>query len=368
MNRIKYISSTFWKPLLTVATLSMLLVMLVVPTNLYAQKSAISEALKALQANELDKSRALMDSASTHPETKDENKTWYYRAWVYKKLYSAKEAENKESPYRLEAINSFKRFFELDTVSELHETAFKSTKYLASTLYNDAATSLNEGEFALAQSNFQRYKDATLIIEPEHDFTSLEVQFYLVMGQQYNQLYEADREANKSYFEKTKEAYSHVLEEDSMNLSANYNLGILYYNEAVNIIKNLDYDLDLITLELIQDETVQLFANSLPYMVRAYRLDLCRIETVIGLSGIYFSLNDMEKSQKIQEQLEHLKNPKVYENYSGEITEESDVNYFQECISTPKHFFKVVKGDDGNYYRVGNDKYVFNGTEYVKTN
>ena len=42
-------------------------------------------------------------------------------------------------------------------------------------------------------------------------------------------------------------------------------------------------------------------------MQRAYELDPKRKETVLGLAGIYFSLNEMEKSQQLQEELELLK-------------------------------------------------------------
>jgi tetratricopeptide (TPR) repeat protein len=274
--------------------------------ELFAQKKMVMEALKALQTEDLVNAKAYIDSAIVHPETKDSSSTWYYRGFIYKKVYNNQEKSNKQSIARDIAIESFKKFFELDRKSELYETAFKSTKYLASTYYNDAATSLNPTGHELAIKNFEKHRNTTKIIEPDHDFSSIEMQFYLVLGQVYNQMYEQDRETNKPYYDKTQEAYLVVLGIDSNNISANYNIAILFYNEGVNIIKNLDYDLDLITLELIQDEVVRLFKQSLPYAERAYRLNPKRKETLIMLSGIYFSLNEMEKSQEIQRQLDEL--------------------------------------------------------------
>lgn len=274
--------------------------------NSFAQQKAVREALKALQTEDLATAKAFIDSACQHTETKDSASTWYYRGFVYKKIYNNQEKSDKQSVARDEAISSFERFFELDSKSELYETAYKSTKYLASTYYNDAATSLNPKDYDSALSNFEKHKKTMMIIEPEHDFRSLELQFYLVLGQVYNQIYEENRESNKAFYDKTQEAYKHVLQIDSNNLSANYNIAILFYNEGVNIIKNLDYDLDLITLELIQDEVVQLFQKALPYAVKAYDLNPKRKETLIMLSGIYFSLNEMEKSQEIQKQLDEL--------------------------------------------------------------
>ena len=85
------------------------------------------------------------------------------------------------------------------------------------------------------------------------------------------------------------------------NISANYNMGIIYYNQAVSLIMNkLDYDFDLATLNDIQDEALNWFKKSLPYMEKAYQLNPRRKETLIGLSGIYYSLHDNDKSQQFQ--------------------------------------------------------------------
>ncbi|MBL4623609.1 MAG: hypothetical protein JKY42_00440 [Flavobacteriales bacterium] len=294
---------------------------LLIGGSVSAQQKAVREALKALQTENLAVAKANIDSASVHAETKDSSSTWYYRGFIYKKIYNNQEKSDKESKARNTSVSSFKKFFELDKKSELFETAYKSTKYLASTYYNDAATSLNPDGYKLAIKNFEKHKETMRLIEPNYDFGSLEMQFYLVLGQVYNQMYEQDREKNKAFYQETQDAYLVVLAVDSNNLSANYNLAILYYNEGVNIIKNLDYDLDLITLELIQDEVVQLFLSALPYAERAYVLNPCRKETLIMLSGIYFSLNMMEKSQEIQKELEGLERIDDYSQLKRELAD-----------------------------------------------
>jgi hypothetical protein len=302
----------------TIVRLVLVAVVLLPVGHVSAQQEAIREALKALQTEDLEGAKANIDSASVHPETKDSSSTWYYKGFIYKKIYNNQKKSDKESKSRDISVESFKKFFELDKKSELFETAYKSTKYLASTYYNDAATSLNPKGYEMAMRNFEKHKETMLLIEPDYDFGSLETQFYLVLGQVYNQMYEQDREVNKPFYQKTQDAYLIVLGVDSNNLSANYNLAILYYNEGVNIIKNLDYDLDLITLEIIQDEVVNLFQNSLPYAEKAYFLNHCRKETLIMLSGIYFSLNEMEKSELIQKELEGIER---MEEYKGFLTQ-----------------------------------------------
>jgi tetratricopeptide (TPR) repeat protein len=95
---------------------------------------------------------------------------------------------------------------------------------------------------------------------------------------------------------------------DPNNISANYNLGIIYYNEGVEIVNNMDYSLDLFELNAVQDKIIELFKESLPYMTKAYELNPKRRETLIGLQGIYFSLNDIEKSEAFKQELEALDN------------------------------------------------------------
>lgn len=332
-----------------------------------AQNTKISMAITEFQAGNLDSSKVYIDQAAIHDETKSDAKTWYYRGFIYKKIYTTNEAEDKLSKSREISLSSFETFFQLDTVSEITESAIKTVKYLSSTLYNDAAGLLNEGKYEAALSNFDKYKKAMNMIEPEFDATSYETQFYLVLGQQYNRLYEDNRVQNKPFFEKTKQAYLHVIALDSNNTSANYNYALLYYNDAVDIIKNLDYDMDLIDLTMIQDDVVEMFRKSLPYMQKALELDPCRKATYTGLSGIFFSLGNMDMSKKVQEQLDHLKAPVEYPTYNGEITEESWINYMPMCAMKPAYFIKVVKGTDGAFYRADQKKYILiYGGHYVE--
>lgn len=107
-----------------------------------------------------------------------------------------------------------------------------------------------------------------------------------------------------------KSSYNKVLELDPNNIGANYNMGILYYNQAVNLINQSDYDLDIVALSDIQDNSIKLFKESLPFMEKAYSLDPRRKETLLGLSGIYFSLNEFDKSNMFKLKLEEIEKQK----------------------------------------------------------
>ena len=76
---------------------------------------------------------------------------------------------------------------------------------------------------------------------------------------------------------KTLEIYEKVRLLDSNDYGANYNTGILYYNEGVEIIKNFNPEMPLDSLLWWQDSTARLFQIAEPYMHKAYLLNENRV-------------------------------------------------------------------------------------------
>ena len=120
-------------------------------------------------------------------------------------------------------------------------------------------------------------------------------------------LSESEKSETEKYFKKSENLYKDVIKVDPNNVRANYNLAILYYNQAVNIIDKMDADTDLTTIDKIQDQCVVIFKQSLPYMEKAYKLNPGRKDVLEGLAGIYFALNDLPKSNEFKQKAEALK-------------------------------------------------------------
>ena len=74
---------------------------------------------------------------------------------------------------------------------------------------------------------------------------------------------------------------------------------------SVEIVKKMDYGLDLLELTMMQDQLFDIFRTSLPFMKKAYDLNPKRRETMIGLEGIYFSMNDVEKSELFKKKINY---------------------------------------------------------------
>lgn len=264
-----------------------------------------NNAYKSFTEGNLERAKMHIDSASVHPETMKDAQVWYLRGFIYKELYNKREKGNPVSSAREEALSSFIKSIALDTTAESVRENKVNLQYLATTFYNDAVSHLNIGGYEAAILSYQKYRDAMKIYDPFADLKNRDIEFRLALASAYTKLYEADNK-NDSLFEQARKLYIEVLAADPENLSANYNLGILYYNKAVNIINALDYDMDMMALMEIQEKCVDIFKQSLPYMEKAYALNPKRKETLVGLSGIYFSLNEFEKSNAIKAELEQL--------------------------------------------------------------
>ncbi len=281
--------------------------LLFLAVSLNAQQSRVTAAYTFLQQGKLDSAKATIDVAILHPETQSDGQAWYVRGFIYKTIYNQSEKSNKQSSSRIEGLISFKKSLTIDTTQENVTENIKNIKYLATTLYNDAAASLDTIDYKIAVNNFDIFREYYLLVDPSaENFKQKEIDFANAMATVYTRIYEADRNGKTDFLNYAKASYNKALSFDPNNINANYNMGILYYNQAVNLINQSDYDLDIVALNDVQDNSINLFKQSLPFMEKAYALDPNKKETLLGLSGIYFSLNEKEKSNEFKQKLEQI--------------------------------------------------------------
>lgn len=289
--------------------LSLILLICNVAFAQFVGKDGVSKALFYLQKEELDSAKKYIDEASVDSVINEEAKTWYYKGFIYKELYKTKEKDDKNSNFRLEAISALRKLTEIDKEQEFTESSSKMLNYLASTLYNDAARSLTPETYQLAQGNFDKYKETMILSNPKVELISQDVKFKLALASMLNQYAQQSGQVDSTKKEQIKSIYKEVIALDSNNGSAHYNVGILYYNDAADIINNMDYDMDLERLNELQDVCIDLFLKALPYMRKSYELGYNPKETLIGLKNIYHGLNDEEKEEIYNKELETLDSP-----------------------------------------------------------
>lgn len=286
-------------------------ILLVLTVFAKAQQGNLIAAQSFLQQGNLDSAKFYIDAAVLHPSTANNAQAWYLKGFIYKTIYNKTEKGNKQSPARLAALKFFKKSLSIDSSQENTQENTKNIKYLATTLYNDAGASLDSIDYKIAIKNFETFKEYYLLVDPTPaNIRQKDIDFTLAIASLYTRIFESDRKGKTEFLNLSKEAYNKILLTEPNNINANYNMGILYYNQAVNLINQQDYDIDIVALNDIQDNSINLFKESLPFMEKAYSLDPRRRETLLGLSGIYFSLNEFEKSNMFKLKLEEIEKQK----------------------------------------------------------
>jgi hypothetical protein len=272
----------------------------------FVGKDNLSISLFYMQKAELDSAKKYIDLAAVATDLKSTSKTWYYRGFIYKELYKKREKENKTSPLRLISIESFQKMLTLEGKDEFSESANKILKYQASTLYNDAARLLDPENYETAIVNYDKFRSTMLLIDSKTDLRSRDIKFKLALASMLNRPAETSAGLDSNQTEQVKSLYKEILILDPNNPAANYNIAILFYNEAADIINTMDYDMDIMKLNEVQDHCIEIFLEGLPYMKKSYVLNYKLRETLIGLSNIYYGLNDLEKSDAYKKELEDL--------------------------------------------------------------
>ncbi len=286
-----------------------LLLIITIVSN--AQQEKVSAAYAFLKQGNLDSAKIVINDAVVNPQTTNDPQAWYLRGFIYKSIYNKTEKGNKQSPARMEALSSFKKSLTIDTTQENIQENSNNIKYLATTIYNDVSASLDALDYETAIKNYELFRNYfSLLDNSPNNVKQKDVEFQNALASVYTKIYETDKKTKIEFFNLAKASYEMVLKLDSNNISANYNMGILYYNQAVNLINQSDFDLDIVALNDIQDNSISLFKESLPFMEKAYELDPKRRETLLGLSGIYFSLNEFEKSNMFKQKLEEIEKQK----------------------------------------------------------
>lgn len=270
----------------------------------YAQRVMMIKALKYNQLEKYDSAIIYIDSASIHPETKNDPFLFQYRGAIYRNYYINKDVQNKSSRYRKQSIDDFFIFLELSKDDMERNKVQKTIEGLVLRIYNDAVSSMYEGELELSQKLWAYYRESYMKLHPKEDFTRKDIDYHKGLAVVYSENYDSLK--TDDFFIKTEKTYMYVLSKDSNDWSANYNLGVLYYNKIADEVQRKDYDTDLLAIVETQEKMTPLMRKALPFLQKAYQLNPKHRETLIGLSGIYYNFYEYELAEQMQEELKLL--------------------------------------------------------------
>lgn len=274
-----------------------------------AQQDLVTEAARQCEAGQLADAKSSIEEALRQPAVAKDPYAWFVKGYIFKELYKQQDNRDKYSESREIAVSAIKRAVELDSEGQYADHIGKAAKFLAVSYFNDAVDATynltyqnqNEPEYF-----FKKYRSLYPLFDPDKDYTSEKIELYKALGSSYRKLYERNREQNQIYIDKAIEYYKRVLEMDPKDYEANYNIAINYYNQGAYKIRKVSYNTEIYELIMIQDESVKLFKQSLPYMLEAHSQRPNRKETLKGLMAIYRSLSDDQKSNQYKSRLEEL--------------------------------------------------------------
>ena len=269
----------------------------------FSQSTYCPEKMLLLQkykSKAYENARGYIDTVlSQCPDQKQDPYFWHVCGFINLDIFKFIENKGVGSPTKAKAADCFIKSINLDIEKKYFDLNNKLLDYVSTFYYNDAVKILQKFDVRNqdnAISYYNSFKNLKRIAHPDYDFNEKDVDFYFGIGMLYKMRYEKDKTNGKTLLDSCIKYFNKSLEIDSDQYSSNYNLGILYHNLGVDIImEELDIEADLEMVILMQEQAVEYFSKSLPYLKKVYQMKPQEISIVQGIAAVYYSLNDMEK-------------------------------------------------------------------------
>jgi hypothetical protein len=244
------------------------------------------------------------DSAIVSTE-KDNSFTWLLRGYIYKSIWANVDTMSPSSNARETAIASFRQLRTMENADSADLAKGNKAMYtLAKSYYNDAVVYVNNNLLEKAEGSFEKYLNLSLEMYPDKDLSRQKIEFYNALGSRAIGIYNKYKPEKSEYYDMALSYYYKSFNIDSLDRSANYNIGIIYYNRGVDLILSMPDETDLEKIFEIQDKTVELFLLSKPFIKRAHNLDPTNKQIMEAGKGIDWQIGDEEGVKEWDEKLE----------------------------------------------------------------
>lgn len=279
---------------------------MLVSAGLYAQEDKLSRAQQLHRSKNVAQAMLAIDSVVIHPQTKNDFVSWTTRAYIYFDAYKVGDKFKLYSPLRDTIVSSLKMSNKLQPDSSFFVQNNRLMSNLSKNYFNLSRAllqdSINDERSLIA---FNKYKELAKLADPAADFSSDDVKYFLAMGSQYSAVFIKDNNDTKSQ-NIAKVALLKVLEIQPENPTANINMGLMYYNQAVNLSKSLDYGADFSQIDIVQENMVKLAKQAEQFIHKVYYNDTKNVKAIEALYYIYRMLNETAKSDDFKKKGEEL--------------------------------------------------------------
>lgn len=274
--------------------------------GVFAQVDKLDRARQLLQAKDVDTAIPAIDSVVVHPDTKNDYVAWTTRAFIYFEKYKRSERLKLNSPLRDTIVSSLRRSMKLKPDEDYTLNNKKLITTIASGYYNLAKTLLQDSlDDVRSLRAYNKFKEVYLLGEPTANLTSKDVEYYLAVGSIFSDIFINDN-SNEKAKNIARVALLKVLEQQPDNAAAKINMGLMYYNHAVNIIRSLPPDVEFFELEIIQENAVKLAKQAEQYILPVYKADPKNAKAVNALYYIYRLLLEDKKMEEFRTKCKEL--------------------------------------------------------------
>ncbi|PBQ33343.1 hypothetical protein CNR22_16680 [Sphingobacteriaceae bacterium] len=284
-------------------------ILMLLSAGLWSQEDRLVRAQQLMRAKapgSIESAAKAIDSVIVNPQTKKDYVSWTTRAFIYFQIYKANDKQKLNSSYRDTIINSLIVSNSLQPDSSYLVQNNSLLTNLAKNYFNISRTLLQDSMDAdRSIIAYGRYKSISRLVDPSMDFKTDDIKYYLALGSQYSAVFIKDNNDAKSQ-EIAKVALLKVLELQPENPTANINIGLMYYNQAVNLSKSLDYGADFSQIDIVQENMVKLAKQSEQFIYKVYANDNKNLKAIEALYYIYRMLNEPAKSDDFKKKGEEL--------------------------------------------------------------
>lgn len=277
--------------------------LLLLSIGVYAQEEKLFRARVLYESKipaNIELARLCVDSLILDSITKEDFISWTLRSFIYFDIYKRSEKNKLNSDLRDTIISSIKK----SNLLNPDETYLGNNKKL---LQNIGAGYFNLSKKMLEDSldeeksliAYNRFKEIYKILEPDINFTSKDIEYNLTKGSIFSDIFIKDNNNNKAQ-NIAKVALLKVIELDMNNESANINLGLMYYNQAVNLSKELDYGADFTQIDFIQENIIKLAKQAEQFIFKVYTKNNKNARSAEALFYLYRMLLDEPKSDQFK--------------------------------------------------------------------
>lgn len=275
-----------------------------------AQQFPLStEAARLCQQKQLDAAlQSSMQALADDVESADAY-AWYVNGFVWKELYKTKEYGLRNSAYREEAVRAFEKSMKKNNAAQHLSMTRLALKYLASTYYNDAlqaTRSISDAGESEAESLFSNFEKWMQLADPGIAMTAYRKEFTKSIGQRYFALWQVDTDNEKNRVMAAAQ-YEKMLQIDSLDVDAFYNLSVIYYNQAVFMYRKINHETDMFDMMTIQESASKLIREkALPLMDKAYALAPEKGEIVHGKIILHRALDHEKDVEYFKQEITRL--------------------------------------------------------------